>query len=237
MCFDTHLLSGHCRASTVSIIDTQGLGGVSRRPRDAPTGTHYEPFISPGPSGPSSGASADAQEGLAHDARLAGGVRGAGNAVNTVFFLRVARKTVQKLLVMAAVYARSAKPRRKHVFLEKTLVSSCFWACFATFGPHPQATDANDAVASARVHVRRRGLCVGFRLSLPVLSSLLLPVHCFVLILFLFIPCLLLFVPSFCSSSFPSSSSYCYSFSLSSCYYSFFSFVLLLFLLLFLLFF
>ena len=42
-------------------------------------------------------------------------------------FLRVARKTVQKLLVMAAVYARSAKPRRKHVFLAKTLVSSCFW--------------------------------------------------------------------------------------------------------------
>ena len=74
VCFDTHLLSGHCRASTVSIIDTQGLGGVSRRPRDAPTGAHHEPFISPGPSGPSSGASADAHEGLAdaHDAGLGG---------------------------------------------------------------------------------------------------------------------------------------------------------------------
>ena len=48
---------GHCRASTVSIIDTHGFGGVSRRSRCAPTGEHHEPFISPGPLGPGSGAS------------------------------------------------------------------------------------------------------------------------------------------------------------------------------------
>ena len=192
VCFDTHLLSGHCRASTVSIIDTQGLGGVSRRPRDAPTGAHHEPFISPGPSGPSSGASADAHEGLV--CSLGGGVRGAGNAVNTVFFACCA-KNCSKTPRYGCRVCTQRQTSEKVFFLEKTLVSSCFWPCFATFGPHPQAADANDAVARARARARaRRGLYVGFRLSLPVLSSLLPPVHCFFFhILFLCIPCLLIF--------------------------------------------
>ena len=43
-CFDTHLLSRHCRASTVSLIDTRSFGGVQPT-RYAPMGEHHEPFI------------------------------------------------------------------------------------------------------------------------------------------------------------------------------------------------
>ena len=81
-CFDTHLLSGHCRASTVSIIDTRGFGGVSRRPRYAHTAKHHEPFISPQPSGPGSGASL-----MLMIARFGGGGGGPEGPKTVVFCL------------------------------------------------------------------------------------------------------------------------------------------------------
>ena len=114
-CFDTHLLSGHCRASTVSIVDTRGFGGVSRRPRYAPTSEHHEPFISPGPSGPGSGASLMLMMASLMLMTLAwrgGGPRGR-NVVNTVFFACDAKNCSKTPRYVAAVSARSAN--RAHV--------------------------------------------------------------------------------------------------------------------------
>ena len=51
-CFDTHLLSGHCRASTVSIIDTRGFGGVSHARDTHPRVSIMSPSFLRGPRVP-----------------------------------------------------------------------------------------------------------------------------------------------------------------------------------------
>ena len=97
--------------------------------------------------------------------------------------MRVARKTVQKLLVMAAVYARSAKPRRKRVFLEKTLVSSCFRRVFRDFRP-----------LMPMMLVRARRQRIVYRVSAVASCSFFSSAPCSFLFLnlFLFIPCIIL---------------------------------------------
>ena len=81
---------------------------------------------------------ADAHEGLAdaHDARLAGGVRGAENVVNTVCFACCA-KNCSKTPRYGCRVCTQRQTSEKACFLEKTLFSSCFGRVFRDFRPPP----------------------------------------------------------------------------------------------------
>ena len=143
VCFDTHLLSGHCRASTVSIIDAQGLGGVSRRPRDAPAARgcaswalHFSRAL-----GSRLQSLADAHEGLAdvHDARLGGGggvPRGRKRGKYRVFCVLREKLFKNSSLWLPCMHA-APNLGESMVFLEQTLVSSCFGRVFRDFRPPP----------------------------------------------------------------------------------------------------
>ena len=96
------------------------------------------------------------------------------------------------LMMLAWGGPRGRKRGKYRVFCalrEKLFKSSSLWLPCMHAAPN-----LGESVLFSLLRARaRRGLYVGFRLSLPVLSSLLLPVHCFFSYLFLFIPCIILF--------------------------------------------
>ena len=113
------------------------------RPRDAPTGAYHEPFISPGPSGPGSGASLMLM-------MLAWGGPPRGRKCGKYIFFCVLREKLFKNSSLWLPCMHAAPNLGESMFFSrKPWFRRVLGVCFATFGPHSQAADANDVVARA----------------------------------------------------------------------------------------